>query len=286
MKKLLVLAALLVSVSAFAQDPVSKYLENRFGGPDSQTFIPKGSRAIGIKGGYRNFSATGDDATNAGYAILSMLNIGSGQLQVWNVAPSFSTFIADDLSLGVSLKYTGYAVDTDLRLDLRDIAHVNAEELNFTLSNRSMRHHAWGVCANIRKYMPLFGSKVFAVFGEGRLEGSYGITTNAPRNNNRKDYDKDRFSQVYGVALKACGGLAVKLGDNALTISLPIFGVGYNHTIQNRTTTNNIKDDQGKVIDQEIVKSKTHLSKFNAARNLDLLGVQFGFVRYIKPKKK
>ena len=175
-------------------------------------------------------------------------------------------------------------MDTDLRLDLRDVVHVTDEELNFTLSSRSVRHHAGGVSANIRKYVPLFGSKIFAVFGEGRLEGSYGVTINTPHQS--KDYDKDRYSQVFGVALKACGGLAVKLGDNALTISLPIFGVGYNHTIQNRTTTNNIKDDQGKVIDQEIVKSKTHLSKFNAARNLDLLGVQFGFVRYIKPKKK
>ena len=68
MKRLLTLVLLLASVNAFAQDPVTKYLEKRFGGPDSQTFIPKGSRALGIKGGFRSFNAVGDDETNTGYA--------------------------------------------------------------------------------------------------------------------------------------------------------------------------------------------------------------------------
>lgn len=285
MKKLFVLAALFMSLSAYAQDPVTKYLEGRFGGPDSQTFIPKGYHALGIKGGYRSFGAVGDDNTNAGYALLSILNIGNGQLRVWNVSPSYSIFIADDLSLGVSLNYNGYAADTDLRLDFRDILKTTDEALNFTISNRSMRHHAGGLSVNIRKYMPLFGSKHFAVFGEGRLEGSYGATTNAPRGDN-KDYNRERISQTYGVALKAGGGLAVKMGDNAITISIPLFGLGYNYTTQDKTTTQSIKDETTGQVVIEQVKSKTHLSTFNAARNLDLLGVQFGFTRYIGPKTK
>lgn len=283
MKRLFVLAAMLMSVSAYAQDPVSKYLENRFGGPDSQTFIAKGSHALSIKGGYRSFGSLGDDDTNAGYALLSLLNIGDAQLRIWNISPSYSHFIADDLSLGVSLDYSGYSADTDLKLDLRDILNASSENLNVSLSKRSMRHHVGGASVVLRKYMPLFGSKYFAIFGEGRLQGSYGTTINVPRDPG--DVNRERVSQVYGVALKAGGGLALKLGDNALTVSLPLFGVSYSHTIQNRSTTTVETDDQGHEV-IKTVRSKTHMSSFNAARNLDLLGIQVGFTRYIGPKKK
>ena len=289
MKRLLTLALLVASVSAFAQGPMTKYLEGRFGGPDSQTFIPKGSHAMGISGGYRSFSVTGDDATNAGYALLSLINIGNGQLKVWNVSPSYSTFLADNLSLGVAVHYNGYAVDTDLRLDFRDIINSTNDALNVSISNRSMRHHSGGVSVALRKYMPFFGSKMIAVFGEGRLQGTYGVSTSAPLD--MKDFNRERLSQSFGVALKAAGGLAVKLQDgSAIIISVPIFGVAYNRSIQDRTITKSTTtyDDEGHEIpgEPEMVKSKTHMSSFNASRNVDLLGIQFGFVRYIEPKKR
>lgn len=284
MKKLFVLAALLVSVSAFAQDPVTKYLEGRFGGPDSQTFIEKGSHALGIKGGFRSIGAVGDDETNTGYALLSLLNIGNGQLKIWNVSPSYSWFIANDLSMGVALNYNGYAVNTDIRLDIRDIVNSTSEKLNFVISSRSLQHHAVGASFNVRKYVPLFGSKTFAVFGEGRLQASYGFTNNVPLDGS--DYNRERLSGVISVALKAGGGLAVKMGDNAITVSVPIFGVGFSYTSQDRTTTKNTYDEAGNVISTEVIKSRSHMTNFNASRSLDLLGVQFGFVRYIKPKKK
>ena len=179
MKKICTLALLLACISAQAQGPVSRYLQGRFGVPEHPVFIEKGSRAIGIKGGFRSFSVSGDDATNVGYALLSLLNVGDGRLKVWNVAPSFSTFIADDLSLGVSLHYNGYAVSTNLRLDLRDIIDTTNEAFNLTVSNRSMQHHAGGVSIALRKYIPFFGSQMLAVFAEGRLQGTYGITRRA-----------------------------------------------------------------------------------------------------------
>ena len=287
MKRLFVLAAaMLMGTAVFAQDPLTKYLEGRFGGPESQTFIAKGSRAIGIKGGFRSFSASGDDLTNAGYSILSLVNIGNGQLKVWNVSPSFSTFLADNLSLGVALHYNGYKVDTDLRLDFRDVISglEDMDMLNLTVSNRSMWHHAGGASVSIRKYVPLFGSKMIAIFGEGRLQGTYGVTSSAPRD--PQDYNRERLSHTFGVALKAGGGVAIKLGENAITVSLPLFGIGYNRTTQTKTTTILERDDDGKVISTNQVQSKAHMSNFSATRNLDWVGVQFGFVRYIKPKKK
>ena len=285
MKKLLTLAVLLASVSSFAQGPMTKYLDGRFGGPEKQVFIEKGSRSIGIKGGFRSFNVAGDDATNVGYALLSLLNVGNGQLKIWNVSPSFSTFIADDLSLGVALHYNGYAVDTNLGLDFRDIINTTNEAFNVNISNRSMRHHAGGASLVLRKYVSFFGSKMLGVFGEGRLEGTYGVTTSAPLD--AKDFNRERLNNSFSVALKACGGVAVRLQDDtAITVSVPLFGVAYNRSVQNRTTTITKHDEETGADYTTQVKSKAHMSSFNAARQLDLLGIQIGFTRYIKPKKK
>ena len=293
MKKLFALAvAAVISTSVFAQGPMAKYLEGRFGGPEKHVFIEKGSHAIGIKGSFRSFNVSGDDATNAGYALVSLLNIGDGSLKIWNVDPSFHMFLADDLSLGVSLHYMGYSVNTDLRLDLRDIINSTSENLNFSFSNRSIAHHAGGVSIALRRYVPFFGSKMLAVFGEGRLQGTYGVTTNAPRDREGKDYNRDRLNQAFSVALKIAGGACIKLPDNsAITVSVPLFGLAYNNTVQNKTTTSIVSEpdpnDPSKNIEKETtIKSRTRMSSFNAARNIDFLGIQIGYTRFIQPKKR
>ena len=291
MKKqiLMVVALVFTCATTFAQDPVTRYLEERFdGSQDGKAFVRKGSRSIGIKGGFRSFNASGDESTNTGYALLSMLNIGNGQLKVWNVSPSIQYFLSNDLSLGASLDYTGYAVSTDIRLDLRDIVNSSNEELNLTLSNRAIQHHALGLSLVMRKYVPLFGSKYVAVFGEGRFQTSYGATSNQPLD--VKDYNRERLSGALSVSLKAGGGLAVKLkNNNAITVSIPLFGIGYSYTSQEKTTTTmqETTDASGATVKVPVTeKSRSHMSNFNASRSLDLLGIQFGFVRFIEPKRR
>lgn len=297
MKKLFALAvAAVMSTAVFAQDPVTKYLEGRFGGEEKRMFMPKGSHSIGIKGGFRSFSVMGDDATNQGYTLLSMLNVGDGKLRIWNLSPGFSTFLADDLSLVVSLEYTGYAIDTDLRLDLREVINSTNEALNLTLSNRSMQHHSVGASVALRKYVPLFGSKYIAVFGEGRLQTSYGATINNTRDKDVKNFTRDRLSGMLTVALKAGGGVAIKLKDNsAFTVSVPLFGLSFNYSKQDKTTTKITVEtkpdpaDPSKNITEaytEIIKSTTTMTSFNASRNVDFLGVQIGYVRFIEPKRR
>jgi hypothetical protein len=284
------MAAMLIGVSAYAQGPVTRYLEGRFSdGSRSQVFMEKGSHAIGLSGGYRSFHAVGDPETETGYSLLSILTVGDGQVQVWNVTPSFSTFIADDLSLGVALNYTGYVIDTDLNLDIRDMIGSTNDLFNLNISNRRMRHHSGGASVVLRKYVPFFGSKYVAVFGEGRLQGTYGVSSSDPREED--DYNVNRKSYTYGVALKAGGGVAIKLKDNsAITVSIPLFGVGYNYSKQDKLTTTmeSIKNpDTGQWEDVAVpVQSKSHMSSFNATRNLDFLGIQFGYVRYIEPRRR
>lgn len=281
MKRILLVAvSLCIGLSAFAQGPLTKYLEGRFGGAEEESvFIEKGRHALGIKVGFRSINASGDDVTNAGYSLLSLLNIGKGQLKIWSVSPRFSTFIANDLSLGLEFNYSGYAVDTDLRLDFRDIINSESDALNVTISNRSMVHHAGGAALVLRKYVPVLGSQYVAVFAEGRLQGTYGATTSAPRD--LKDVNRERLSQDFSIGLKAGGGLAFKLKDNALTLSVPLIGIVYNRTKQDKTTTIFETDETTGQVKSRQVKSTSNMSGFNIARNVDLLGLQIGFVRYL-----
>lgn len=80
---------------------------------------------------------------------------------MYDVAPSFSYFLADDLSLGLRLDYSGYTLDTDIRANLNEWINLGFEEeaedpemaemqdmlkdaLNVRISGRHMVKNAWG----------------------------------------------------------------------------------------------------------------------------------------------
>jgi len=281
MKKLIVLAFALFTLPAFAG--VGDKIFGRFSDPDAPrtVFIPKGNWSMGVSGGYRSFDAGGDTA-GSGYSILSLLNIGEGFLRMYSASPGFSYFVADDLSLGLNLDYSGYTVDTNLKLDFRDVVNMDdmddetkemmGEVLNFQLSARYMVRNAWGGSMNLRKYISFFGSHTFAVFGEARLYGNYGWVESCPvdRQGVRKE-NRMRTSHSYSAGLRLCGGLCAKLRDNsAVTISVPIIGAAYQYTRQHKADTNN----------------NAHMSSFNISRDVQLLGIQVGYVHYITPKKR
>lgn len=277
MKKLLFAAvALFVSVQLYAQGPLHNFFQ-RFEDPGKGkvAYIKKGTKTLGIRGGYRNLNAAGL-AGGDGYSILSLLNIGSGQAQLWNVAPKFDYFVADDLSLGVRLEYSGYLVDTDLKLDFRDILGgildydasdpADAEALaalNVQVSSRHMVHHKGGLSIVSRKYLSFFGSSMFAVFGEAALFGSYGVTTSHPREENT---EKIRYTNTLQLGLKVAGGLAVRFRDGStVTASIPLFGAGFTSTAQDKVWLN--------------AHNKARMNAFNVSRTLDFLGLQIGYFR-------
>lgn len=291
MKKLsLLFATLLVCLSAHAQSPINKIME-RFDDPEKghTVFIEKGSRTMGISGSYRNFRA-GGYVDSDGFDVLSLLNMGAGQAHIWTVSPKFNWFLANDFALGVRLDYSGYWIDTDLRLDLREMVgqffekteildpttpegKEAIEALNLTVSNRHWHKHSGGVSLTARKYLSFFGSKTFAVFGEGRLFGRYGVTTSYPKPQENEEITKLRVSKNLGVGLKGAVGLAVKLRDGSMiTASLPIVGLEYSLLLQDRKG-NTVSND-------------ARLSSFRIARDLDLIGLQIAYSRVIGPKKK
>ena len=284
MKKLLLLAVMLLPLSAFAQNPIDKAL-SRFNDPDNPqkgAFLAKGGRAFGIGGSYRLFNVTGENPGD-GYSILSLLNIGQGKLQTWNVTPSYSWFVADDLCLGASVGYNGYLVDTNLQLDFRDILNASgdSENLNIRISNRHMVHHKVALAFAARRYKSLFGSKMLGVFAEGRFYGSYGSTFSHPIPKEGKEVTKLRESNSITIGLDIAGGLAVKLKDNSvLTVSIPLVGAAWQRSHQDKywNMTDAKKEDAN--------MGSANLNQFKIARNIDAMGIQVGFVRYIVPKKK
>ena len=289
MKKLVCVLAALLPLVASAQG-IGGILD-RFKDPEkgNSVFISKGHWSWGINGGYRSFAAAGDGVGD-GYSVLSLLNIGNGYLKMYNVSPSFSYFVADDLSLGLSLDYSGYAVDTDIRLDFRNFFDLEgmfggfedpedqdsledaAAALNVRISGRHMLRNAWGGSFKLRKYLSFFGSKTFAVFGEARLYGNYGQIESCPIDNDGIYVTgKARTSRTIAAGLKLGGGLCIKLRDNsAFTISIPLVGATYQYTIQHKNNTGN----------------DAHMASFNVSRELDYLALQVGYVHYIAPKKK
>lgn len=291
MKKLsILLASLVVCLSAHAQSPIKKIME-RFDDPEKghTVFIEKGSRTMGISGSYRNFRA-GGYVNSDGFDVLSLLNMGAGEAHIWTVSPKFNWFLANDFALGLRLDYSGYWVNTNLRLDLREMVgqfleraeildpntpegKETLEALNLTISNRHWHKHAGGVSLTARKYLSFFGSKTFAVFGEGRLFGRYGVTTSNPIVEEGEVITKMRVSQNIGVGLKGAVGLAVKLREGSLiTASIPIVGLEYSLLLQDKKTT--------------VVQNDARLSSFRVARDLDLIGLQIAYSRVIGPKKK
>lgn len=289
MKKLIALSFLLLSVSAFGQS-----ILQRFDDPEKghTSFIPKGCKSIGIVGGYTNFGVTGEKDGD-GYAILSLLNIGNGSLHLYNVSPSFSYFVADDLSLGARLDYSGYTLDTNLKLDLRNLISDYSDiidtfddpdeaasfnnALNLQLSRRKMVHNDWGASFTVRKFLSFFGSKTFGIFGEARLYGNFGTTTSYPVSTTEEvKLNERRYSSSFKTGLILGGGAAIRLRDgSSIMMSIPIVGANYVYSKQ-------IKDKTG---------NEAHLSSFRISRNsltrdFNLMYVQVGYSRYIEPKKK
>ena len=291
---ILISGALLLTAPALrAQGPIKNVLD-RFTDPEKgkTVFIEKGSRALGISGGYRSINSGGNNP-GEGYSLLYILNIGNGKFAMYSVAPKFSYFVADDLSLGVRLDYDGYRLNTDIRANLGElfdfsgiIGDIGSDDesgiteddlkdlLNLRLSGRQMVSNFWGVSFSLRKYLSFFGSKTFGVFGEARLYGKYGQIKSCPTDsNNVPKQDRMRVSDVYSTGLKLAAGLAVKLRDNsALTISLPLVGAGYSYTKQAKETKSGTNN--------------AHLSQFNISRELDFLAIQVGYSHYIKSKKR
>lgn len=149
-------------------------IDRGLGNPKS-LYVPKGTVAVSLTGGYNSWKATGEELTQ-GVALAGVIEDVNGHVNLAGVGAGLSWFVADNLSLGV------------------------------------------------RTYLPLFNSRIVALFFEGRLSGSFGYGKNYADTERGKE---GRYSDLYSATLGLYPGLSVFATDRiAFEVSIPFLEGG------------------------------------------------------------
>ncbi len=203
---------LLILVLVAALPLQARTVDRGLGDPKS-VYIEKGSWQIGFSGGYRTYGAEGLGETN-GTSLYGIVNNLSGQAKMWNASASAAWFFANNVAVGVRFGYEQSDVDIDSGTILTFV----------TLQNRHIDGMHYTGDLFCRAYIPLFNSKIFAIYGEGSLGGKRGYS---------KDYEEtDRgklgtYSDDFSFAFKMSSGLSVFVNDFcAISVTLPFLQIG------------------------------------------------------------
>lgn len=182
-------------------------IDRGLGNPNA-TYIEKGTFAGGISGSYRNWDADG------GASLLGILTGLDGRVSYLSAGGHADWFIKDNLSLVASLDYVNLAVHGN-KLGISDLLE---------LSNKHYRRESYELSLGLRKYVPLFNSKILALFGEGRFTGSRGYGKSYELTERGKE---GNYSDLYSLNLGVIIGLSVFVNDRiAVQFSLPQLTVG------------------------------------------------------------
>jgi len=197
---------------------MAKRIDRGLGNPKS-VYIPKGTVAIGAAGGYNRFNANGENLTS-GASLAGLVTNLNGNAALWDVSASCFWFFQKNMALGVRLGYNNVSAD------------VNNLKVLSTLefSNKHIVNSMFTGAIAYRAYIPLFNSKVVALFGETRLTGGFGYG---------KDYaNTDRgkvgtYSDLYSVSLGLYPGISFFVMDfMSVEVSLPLLEGGYEWNLQ------------------------------------------------------
>lgn len=215
MKKLLFLALLVVMGSG---ELMAKRIDRGLGNPKA-VYIPKGTVAIGAAGGYNRFNANGENLTT-GASLAGLVTNLNGNAALWDVSVSGFWFFQKNMALGVRLGYNNVSADVNNLKVLSTLEFSNKHVVNSLFT---------GAIA-YRAYIPLFNSKVVALFGETRLTGGFGYG---------KDYANTErgkvgtYSDLYSVSLGLYPGISVFVTDfMSVEVSLPLLEGGYEWNLQ------------------------------------------------------
>lgn len=193
-------------------------------GKMNSVFIPKGYMGGGLSFSYKTYDL-GNGADDAGYsALFSLLSGVKGSLQTYGVAPSFSYFIKDNLSIGARFDYdrTELGLNT-LGLSLGDLASFDLNDFHF-LKN------SYSGAVTARYYMPIANSRRIAMFGELRLGCDIGQSVSYQVVNGR---NQGTFQDIYGAALNVVPGLCVfATNEVCVEVAVGILGLSYQYIRQ------------------------------------------------------
>lgn len=187
-------------------------------------FVPKGMMTVGSSISFNHYSIGQNDAE--GYDIASLLTGIQGKLSTVRVSPAFLYFVKDNLAFGARLGYSYTSMDLD------NAAFELDTDTSFDLSNHYYSGQGYSCSAVMRNYIPLFGSRIFAMFNEMRLGG--GIAQ-------KKVYSMDdgekngTYTDSYKINVGVYPGLAAFLTNNlAFEVSVGVLSISYSRDSQTK----------------------------------------------------
>ena len=202
------MAALVAALSLQART-----MDRGLGSPKSE-YIPAGSVQFGLFGGYNKYNS-GSLNGNQGATFFGLINNLSGQVSTGNVSLSGAYFVATNMSVGARFTYGNTGIDCD-SADMMSLLKFENQHINMESFTGAITYRA---------YLPLFNSKVFALFGEARLNGKVGYTKNYQLQERGK---VGTYADVYSVSLGLYPGMNFFVTNNiAVEISLPLLEGGY-----------------------------------------------------------
>ena len=215
MKKVLFLALLVVLSTG---ELMAKRIDRGLGNPKS-VYIPKGTVAIGAAGGYNRFIANGENLTT-GASLVGLVTNLNGNAAIWDVSLNGYWFFQKNMALGVRLGYSNVSADVNNLKVLSTLEFSNKHVVNSLFT---------GAIA-YRAYIPLFNSKVVALFGETRLSGGFGYGKDYANTERGKE---GTYSDLYSVSLGLYPGISVFVTDfMSVELSLPLLEGGYEWNLQ------------------------------------------------------
>ncbi len=230
MKRIVIISFLMLAAlngwagSKKSKEPVEPF--NRGIGTSSVVFVPKGTIHTGINFSY-NTVDFGESADDAGYSMLfDLVNGLKAKMYTFGLAPQFSYFVADNLSVGWRFDYDRSS------LDLGNASLSIGEDLGFSISDYHMLQHMFSGSLTMRYYMSIADSKRFAIFAEARATGAYG------QSKTWRVEGEDKFgtyqNKVKG-ALTFVPGISIFAQDNvAVEVAIGILGINYTRREQIR----------------------------------------------------
>lgn len=248
---------LLAGAGAMAQSSGQSYFDRGLGDMKN-VFVPKGTMSVGASLSYSNF----DLGSNKGdYSLLSLINGVQGNLSLTRISPSIFYFVKNNTAVGLNFGYT-YS-----QLDLDRASISLGDDLNFDLSNHYYVKQGFSGQIALRTYIPLFESKVFAMFTEFRVGGSQSQGKIYSMYGEEKD---GFFEDSYSMNIGMYPGLCAFLTNNfSFEIAVSMLECSYSYTQQ---------------IHNQVNESAS--SNFNASFKPNLLGLNFAVMYYFPLSKK
>lgn len=215
----------LVAVLPFQASAQEKSRFDRGINSNRSIFIPKGEMGLGLSLSYNNLNM-GSAAEDAGYRLLfGMLDGIKGSLQSFGISPQISYFVADNISIGLRFDYSKTAFNVGkLNMELGDMLSLNISDKNF-------RKQGYTGLFTMRNYMPIAGSKRFAIFAEGNIAGSY--AQSEAYSHNEEGGKVGTYQDIYRLSLGVVPGIICFITNNAaFELSVGVFGFDIQKTKQ------------------------------------------------------